>query len=137
MVHRGLDWWNHDAYQRQVENNLRHSAALDQESVVLLDHIAQKEHLVDELIAERQSLLETAAQFRRLDRELEEVPTAKVILTAGVSPEEHYCRRVFEWLRVRCESEGEPYTEQLLCDLQSELEEHMAAHDGHIELPDM
>jgi len=55
----------------------------------------------------------------------------------GNSEEERYCHQVLEWARVRGQPWPPSQLELLLCRLEAELDEHLAAHDGQVELPDL
>jgi hypothetical protein len=136
MADLGLDWWNAADYQRQVDTCVRRQAALEVADRLILDRIALKEEVMADLLSDRLTLLETAAWFRRLDR-ADGGPIWGPRSFPGNTEDERYCRQVLSWVKIQTTSWAPSQREMLQCRLEEELQDHLASHDGRVELPDL
>jgi hypothetical protein len=136
MTDLGLDWWRVSEYQQQLRNCAQRYATLEAEDRLILDRIAVKDELMADLLSKRLTLLETAAWFRHVDH-ANPGPVWGPFGFPGSSEDERYCRQVMYWARIHSHEWAAGQRDMLQCRLEAELEEHLASHDGRVELPDL
>jgi hypothetical protein len=100
----------------------------------LLARVAARAEVVEEVLAERMSLLEAAACFRDLDHGPPPILWDRFrAFYPGDSDDERHCHEVIENVRVRVEVQGGQGRQQVL-RLEAELRQHRER--GTLRLPD-
>jgi hypothetical protein len=99
----------------------------------LMQRIATKEALVEDLIAGRRGLLDVAARFRVLDADTPACMTVIRRAVPAATDEECICRNVINYVKcyLGCEAEGH----ESLRRLNTELERWLA--EGNLTLPEL
>ena len=93
--------------------------------------------MLDELVQQRLTLVEAAAQFRQLTVEPAEFPGRGPVEFPGRTEEERYCREVIQWVKGMATARTSDRSTDILEHLEAELEAHMDSHGGEVILPDM
>jgi hypothetical protein len=133
----GLDVWNLPDLESRMAAAEQQSADLTRKNALVCDRIEAKEQVLQELLAERMTLLQAAAWFRRLDTATPEVPGAPPDRYPGRTEGERYCYLVMDWALSNREELTPSHAEEIRGRLQAELDAHLASHDGAIVLPDV
>src|SRR5262249_42463826 len=116
------------------ELSRRGSADRDWNREAILARVAARAAIVDEVLAERMSLLEAAAHFRDLDRAPPSILWDRFrAFYPGDSDDERHCREVIGNVRARVEDQGEQGPDPVL-RLESELRQHLER--GTLRLPE-
>src|SRR5262245_44543068 len=95
----------------RTEEEQKRALELEQQRLGAVRRIAERQAVVDAVVAGRMDLLQAAARFRHLNESLPEV--SRDVIRAyfpGASDEERVCRQVIHWLRHRGgDRDGGPY----------------------------
>src|SRR5262245_1705481 len=102
----GLDFWSVPELQDRIARQRRHRVMLDVEDEIVLRRIARKEALVQELLAGRMGLLETAAWFRELNAERPDYLPMIRNAFPGSTDDERYCRNVIYYAQSYLNASG-------------------------------
>ncbi len=130
-----LDWWNVPVLCEQIQRGERDLAALQPTGEILVARAKAKAAVTEDLLAGRLTLLQTAAQFRKLNAEQ---PASKIDLRqhfAGATEEERLCRQVIQWAAFAARDISASASEQTRSRLEAELAGLLAAR-GRVVLPD-
>src|SRR5262245_19208054 len=116
------------------ESNGRFGADRDGKREAILARVAARAAIVEEVLAERMSLLEAAAHFRNLDHGPPPILWDRFrTYYPGDSDEERHCYEVIGNVRARVEDQGGRRGEQVL-RLEAELRQHLER--GTLRLPE-
>jgi hypothetical protein len=116
------------------ESNERPGEAGEWLRKALLARVAARAVIVEEILAERMSLLEAAACFRDLDHGPPPILWDRFrAFYPGDSDDERHCHEVIENVRVRVEVQGGQGRQQVL-RLEAELRQHLER--GTLRLPE-
>ena len=127
----GLDFWNMADAERAVADADRFGEEIEAVDRIVQERSAAKEIIIRDLLAERLTLLEAAAQFRRLDVASPAAARSHQRF-ADQSEGERYCRQVLLWARSTMQAWPPTRVEPILSRLEAELRAHMAEHDGAV-----
>jgi hypothetical protein len=131
----GLDFWRLPQAQREAEDGLRQSDALDARLRVVLDCHAAKERALAALLAGRLPLREAAARFRRADLANPSFPWSIFPdLFPGANDAERHAREVIEHARVALRDEP-ARAAAVVSRLEAELQEDLTRGAGPPETP--
>jgi hypothetical protein len=100
----------------------------------ILDRIARKSLVVEDLVAGRLTLLQAASHFRALN--LEPPPLRRDVYhyaDRGDTDEERYCREVIDWVQMHLEETDPCLSLATSARLVDELEKHLRR--GRLRLP--
>jgi hypothetical protein len=126
----GLDWWSLPELYRRQEAGQKQAAALEQTCQDLLQRNAAKEHVIEELLAERLTLFQAAACFDCLNHEPPECAADCRRFFPGDSDGEKSCRQVLAWASATLRERGDPRREAVLARLEAQLTARLANSDG-------
>jgi hypothetical protein len=129
----GLDLWNVPAALGAMGKAAELDGRLDEELQAVQLRRALKDEAAEDVVAGRLTLVEAAAQFRRLDADASEgYRRAWVVMARGVPDEERYCRQVLDYAEVELRDRTDGPA--VLAGLNRQLEEALAG--GDLRLPD-
>jgi hypothetical protein len=121
-----VNLWELPRLLRELEDNHKESADLDERDRATLCRTAEKRQVARDLAQGRTTLTEAAARIRELDRAWGNFPWETFRrLTPGDSDEERHCREVIGWVRALVEDGSEDYpslVEILEAELQGRLD---------------
>jgi len=129
----GLDLWNLPQLERDIENQQRVAANLASQQQAINGRAAGKSRVTRELLDERLSLVQAAAWFRHLD---DNMPGTAPDYLPGKTEGERYCREVILWAQAESRDWSTDRAAEVTCRLETELEDHLAAHKDVVVLPD-
>jgi hypothetical protein len=129
----GLDLWNVPAALNSLREAAEIDGRLDEDLLAVQLRMALKDEAAEDVAAGRLTLVEAAAQFRRLDADASEgYRQGWRLLAEGDSDEERYCRQVLNYAEVALRDRAA--AADVLAGLNRQLEEALAR--GHLRLPD-
>jgi hypothetical protein len=91
----------------------------DEANQLIIQRIHEKDRIIEELLAGRQSLFEAAAAFLRLDKQQPTVGCHPRF--AGLPKEEAACRQVIEWAGQRLSDRSPDEAERFVKTLEDQL----------------
>jgi hypothetical protein len=109
--------------------------ALERIDAIVLWRNQAKRQVIVELLAERLTLLEAAAWFDRITREMGSVPYSINPTLIGMSFQEHACRQVIRWVDSEFSLAAESLRKQWVEQLEEELEQLLTS-PGDLVLPE-
>jgi hypothetical protein len=127
----GLDVWNLEDEERERTAAERRGAELEEIDRAIQENIAAKDGVIDDLLAERLTLLEAAALFRRLDAVCPGRSTIPERIP-GRTEEERYCRQVIYWVEATTRYWPPSQAAAIRNRLEAELSAHQASYDGAV-----
>jgi hypothetical protein len=130
----GLDFWNLAEAERDAADAEQVGAEIESVDRIVQSRCAAKEIIIRDLLAERLTLMEAAAEFRRLHIAAPPAARSHQMVPAR-SEGERYCREVLQWVRSTMQDWPPTQLEPILARLEAELQAHMAEHDGDVILP--
>jgi hypothetical protein len=130
----GLDLWNMADAEQDVADAERVGAEIQSVDRIVQVRCAAKEIIIRDLLAERLTLMEAAAEFRHLHIAAPPAARSHQMFPAR-SEGERYCREVLQWVRSTTTDWPPTQGEPILARLEAELQAHMAEHDGDVILP--
>jgi hypothetical protein len=133
----GLDVWNLPELQRRKAAADQRSAELARKDALVVERVLAKDQVVREVLADRMTLLQAAAWFRRLNTATPEIPGPDPRNYPGRTEGERYCRQVLLWARMETEELTPSHAEEIRCRLEAELAAHLASHNGEVVLPEL
>jgi hypothetical protein len=129
----GLDLWNLPQLERDIASQEEVAARLAGQQVAINERSAGKGRVARELIDERLTLMQAAAYFRQLD---DNMPGTAPDHLPGKTEGERYCREVILWAKAETRDWSPDRAAEVVCRLETELEDHLTAHNDVVILPD-
>ena len=127
--------WNLAELTRAQIDEDRRAETLQHLSEVIAEHVRQREHVVQRLLAGQLSLVEAARRFRSLNAELPGYAHTAIDSFRGQSEGERCCRQVIRWVESSASVPTPSQIEEVLRGLEAELAAHLVEHDGVVILP--
>jgi hypothetical protein len=127
----GLDFWNVPSLKERINHDIHLAAHLEAHDVRILQRIAAKEEIVDDLIGGRISLLDAAAQFRALNAGRRDYLAVIRTTYPGRTDDERMCRNVISFVESAVTSDEDG--RYVVYRLNEELNRLLA--NGDVELP--
>jgi hypothetical protein len=130
-----MDWWSLSDLEQTMERQLRQTIELDEQREQAASRASARQSIVEEVAADRMTLIQAAVEFRRLNQTLPPGPWSYNHAYSGESEGERLCRYVIRLVQINL-SERTPQlvaakTEQLNGELRVLLQQ-----DGIVHLPE-
>src|SRR5690349_9198789 len=127
----GLDFWNVPSLKARLNRDLDLAAHLDAQDSHILQRIAVKEEIVNDLVGGRISLLDAAAQFRALNAGRRDYLEVIRLTYPGRTDDERMCRNVIGFVESAVASDEDG--RYVIYRLNQELNHLLAS--GELKLP--
>jgi hypothetical protein len=101
----GVDFWNVPALNARLKRHHKVAVELERQDETVMRRIAVKEAIVADLIAERVSLVEAAAQFRALNAGRRDYLTVIRSTYPGRTDDERICHNVIAFVEAAVNSD--------------------------------
>ena len=130
-----MDWWSLCDLEQTMERQLRQTIELDEQREQAASRASARQSIVEEVAADRMTLIQAAVEFRRLNQTLPAGSWSYNHAYSGESEGERLCRYVIRLVQINL-SERTPQlvaakTEQLNGELRVLLQQ-----DGIVHLPE-
>jgi hypothetical protein len=128
-----LDWWNLPELYDELRRGQQELEAQEQQRQAAVERLWARAAIIGDLRAGRQTLVQAAARFRRLNASAPEGPIDLRQHVPGATEEERVCRQVIYWAE-SADCPAPTARGEVRRRLEEELDRLLAEHNGTIRL---